>query len=321
VGVSTGGSSTRHNQHMSSTKKSKRIVVAVNPTASFGATRAVGPALVTTLRGLGHDVTMLVEADYVQLITTAKKAVASKPDAFVVVGGDGMVNLGTNLVAGTKVPLGIVPSGTGNDMARALGIPIGNLEQAVAVLEEALGRPPRVIDAGMITDANGESRWFGCIVSAGFDSVVNERANHMRYPKGKSRYTAALLLEMIGLKPISYRIVMDGTELVTKGMLVSVGNGQSLGGGMRVTPDALLDDGLLDVLVVEPLTRIQFLRIFPKVFKGTHIEDPRVNVTRARTVRLESDSAVAYTDGERFAPLPVDIEIRPGALLVLSPPV
>ncbi|HEY4268969.1 MAG TPA: YegS/Rv2252/BmrU family lipid kinase [Galbitalea sp.] len=306
---------------MATTKKSKRIIVAVNPSASFGATKAVGPALVTTLRGLGHDVTMLVEADYQQLIDTARKAVASKPDAFVVVGGDGMVNLGTNLVAGTKVPLGIVPSGTGNDMARALGIPFDNVEKAIEVLEEALTRPPRIIDAGVITDADGNSRWFGCMVSAGFDSVVNERANNMNHPKGKSRYTIAMLLELIGLKPIPYRIILDGVATQTSGMLVSVGNGESLGGGMRVTPEAKVDDGLLDVLVVQPLTRIQFMRIFPKVFAGTHIHDPRVNVTRAKQIRLESDVAVAYTDGERFGPLPVDIEVRPGALRVLSPAV
>ena len=306
---------------MATTKKSKRIIVAVNPSASFGATKAVGPALVTTLRGLGHDVTMLVEADYQSLLDTARKAVASKPDAFVVVGGDGMVNLGTNLVAGTKVPLGIVPSGTGNDMARALGIPFDNVEKAIEVLEEALSRPPRIIDAGVITDADGNSRWFGCMVSAGFDSVVNERANTMNHPKGKSRYTIAMLLELIGLKPIPYRITLDGTAQETSGMLVSVGNGESLGGGMRVTPEAKVDDGLLDVLVVQPLTRIQFMRIFPKVFAGTHIRDSRVNVTRAKKIRLESDVAVAYTDGERFGPLPVDIEVRPGALRVLSPAV
>ncbi|MCU1533902.1 MAG: YegS/Rv2252/BmrU family lipid kinase [Glaciihabitans sp.] len=319
--VNIRGTSIGHTSAMPS-KKPKRIIVAVNPSASFGATRATGPALVSTLRGLGHDVTMLIEPDYEQLIATAKAAVASKPDAFVVVGGDGMVNLGTNLVAGTKVPLGIVPSGTGNDMARALNIPVGNLEQAVAALDEALTRAPRVIDAGLATDAEGNQRWFGCMVSAGFDAVVNERANRMHHPKGKSRYTIALLLELVSLRPIPYTITMDGERLVTRGMLVSVGNGQSLGGGMRVTPDAIVDDGLLDVLVVRPLSRIQFMRIFPKVYQGTHVLDPRVSVTKVRKVRLESgDDVVAYTDGERFAQLPIDIEVRPGALRVLCPAV
>jgi diacylglycerol kinase (ATP) len=103
-------------------------------------------------------------------------------------------------------------------------------------------------------------------------------------------------------------------------MMMSAGNGVSLGGGMKVTPTALVDDGLLDILVVGPLTRIQFLRIFPKVFAGTHIEDPRVRIVKAKKIRIEADDVVAYTDGERFAALPIDIEVKPGALLVFAPP-
>lgn len=306
------------------TTKPLHLVVAINPTASFGKGRHVGPAVVQTLRALGHEVTNLQEPDFEQLMEAGHRAVAAKPDALIVVGGDGMVNLGANLVAKTKVPLGIVPSGTGNDMARGLGIPHDNAEAAIEALVEALGRPPRVIDAGLVSFTNDETgrpdtRWFACVLSAGFDSVVNERANRMEHPKGASRYTIALGLELLGLKPIAYRLELDGVELVTKAMLVSVGNNVSLGGGMKVTPDALVDDGVLDVLVVQPLSRIAFLRIFPRVFKGTHITDPRVTIHRAKRIRIESDVAVAYADGERFASLPIDIEVVPGALRILAP--
>ncbi len=305
------------------TTKQLALVVAINPTASFGKGRAVGPAVVQTLRALGHDVTSLTEPDFEQLMEAGRKAVASKPDALIVVGGDGMVNLGTNLVVNTKVPLGIVPSGTGNDMARGLGIPFDNTEAAIEALVEALGKPPRVIDAGRITysdEATGADavRWFACMVSAGFDSVVNERANRMQHPKGPSRYTLALVLELVGLKPIRYKLVLDGNGFETNAMLVSVGNNVSLGGGMKATPDALLDDGLLDVLVVQPLSRTAFLRIFPRVFKGTHVTDPRVTIHRAKNIRIESDVAVAYADGERVGRLPITIEVAPGSLRVLS---
>lgn len=305
------------------TTKPLRLVVAINPTASFGKGRTVGPAVVQTLRALGHDVTSLTEPDFEQLMEAGRKAVASKPDALIVVGGDGMVNLGTNLVVNSKVPLGIVPSGTGNDMARGLGIPFDNTEAAIEALVDALGEPPRVIDAGRITYSDETTgadavRWFACMVSAGFDSVVNERANRMRHPKGPSRYTIALVLELVGLKPIPYTLTLDGNEFETNAMLVSVGNNVSLGGGMKATPDALLDDGLLDVLVVQPLSRTAFLRIFPRVFKGTHVTDPRVTIHRAKSIRIESDVAVAYADGERVGRLPITIEVAPGALRVLS---
>ena len=307
------------------TTKPRRLVVAINPTASFGKGRDVGPAVVQTLRAVGHEVTSLQEPDFEQLLAVGRRAVSTKPDALVVVGGDGMVNLGTNLVAGTKVPLGIVPSGTGNDMARGLGIPHENTEGAIAVLLEALGRPPRIIDAGLVryTDDDtglADERWFLCVLSAGFDAIVNERANRMRNPKGPSRYMIALALELARLKPIPYRLVLDGQELVTDGALISVGNSTSLGGGMKVTPDAMLDDGLLDVLVVQPLGRISFLRIFPSVFKGTHVRDSRVQIMRARRIRIESDGVAAYADGERFATLTIYIEAKPGAVRVLAPP-
>ena len=306
------------------TTKPQRLVVAINPSASFGRGSAVGPAVVETLRALGHDVTSLTEPNFEQLLEAARKAVKSKPDALIVVGGDGMVSLGTNLVAMTKVPLGIVPSGTGNDMARGLGIPVGDTEAAIDALADALQRPARVIDAARIrhTDPEtGEERltWYACVLSAGFDATVNERANNLRHPRGKNRYLLALAIELVKLKPIAYRLVLDGKEIVTKAALVSVGNNVSLGGGMRVTPNAILDDGLLDVLIVQPLSRTAFLRVFPRVFSGTHITDPRVTIHRAKRIVIEADGVVAYADGERVGPLPIDIEVVPGALRVLAP--
>ncbi|MCU1505781.1 MAG: diacylglycerol kinase [Microbacteriaceae bacterium] len=301
--------------------KPLKIVVAINPTASFGRGRTVGPAVVQTLRAAGHDVTALTEPDFEELVDSARKSMAGGPDALVVVGGDGMVSLGVNLLAGTKTPLGIVPSGTGNDLARGLGIPIGNTEAAIEMLLDRLHHSPRVIDAGRITMSDGRLTWFASVASAGFDAVVNERANLLRWPRGRGRYNVALLRELAVLKPIGYRLVLDGVERRTRAMLVAAGNNVSLGGGMRLLPDAKLDDGLLDVVVVQPLSRIAFLRIFPRVFRGTHVTDPRVEITRVRRVRIEADGVVAYADGERVGPLPIDIDVVPAALRVLAPAV
>jgi diacylglycerol kinase (ATP) len=300
------------------TSSSKSIVVAINPKASFGRGFAVGPAVVTTLRALGHEVTSLIEPDFAQLLEATRTAVRGKPDALVVVGGDGMINLGVTAVAGTKVPLGIVPSGTGNDMARGLGIPIDDTEAAIAFLVDALQKPPRVIDSGEIAFEGGAAQ-FGGILSAGFDALVNERANRMTRPRGRSRYTIALLVELARLRPIAYRLTLDGVVHDERALLVAVANNLSFGGGMKVAPNAQLDDGLFDVVLVRPLGRLEFLRIYPRVFAGTHITDPRVIVHRARSVRIEAEGVVAYADGERIAPLPVDITLAPGSLRVLAP--
>ncbi|WP_339619712.1 diacylglycerol kinase family protein [uncultured Salinibacterium sp.] len=303
--------------------KPLRLVVAINPTASFGRGRNVGPRAVEALRALGHEVTALEQPNFALLLKRGRKAVAKKPDALLVVGGDGMVNLGTNLVATTKVPLGIIPSGTGNDMARGLGIPYSDTDAAVASVVRGLARPTRAIDAGSVTyvdEATGAAatRWFACVLSAGFDAIVNERANLMSWPRGASRYTVALIIELLRLRPITYKLTLDGTVIETTGALVSVGNNVSLGGGMKVTPDALLDDGFADVLIVEALSRSAFLRVFPRVFKGTHLTDPRVTVHRAKKIRIESEGIMAYADGERFAALPIDIKMVPGVLNILD---
>lgn len=303
--------------------KPQSIVVAINPSASFGKGRGVGPVVVSRLREAGHSVTELTESSFAELQASARAAVAAGPDALVVVGGDGMVSLGANLVAESSVALGLVPSGTGNDMARGLGIPINDTDAAINALLAALELPARRIDAALVhhSDAAGlpTSTWFACVLSAGFDAIVNERANSMRRPKGPSRYLVALAIELAKLKPIEYRLSLDGVETVTKAALISVGNSVSLGGGMKVTPDALLDDGLLDVLVVQPLSRLAFLRVFPKVFKGEHVSDSRVSIRRARSVTIDAADVAAYADGERIGPLPIRIELKPAALRVLAP--
>jgi diacylglycerol kinase (ATP) len=234
-----------------------------------------------------------------------------------------MMHLGVNLVAKTKVPLGLVPSGTGNDMARVLGIPFNNTEAAIETLVAALEKGPRTIDLGLIRhhddDGTPKQTWFACALSAGFDAIVNDRANHMTYPKGPSRYIIALLIELAKLKPIGYTLTIDGVVTKTKAALVAIGNGQSLGGGMKITPDSQLDDGLLDVLVVQPLSRLSFLRVFPSVFRGEHVSDPRVSIVRAKRVVIESEGIAAFGDGERLGLLPVDVEVVPGALRVLAP--
>ena len=331
----------------------RTVLVAINPRAATGGGAAVGQRTVAALSSAGWRVTALQEDNADALASSVSAALAAAPRALVVVGGDGMVGLGTNLVARTEVPLGIVPCGTGNDMARNLGLPVGDVEAALTRLVTALdaresaptgapvaaesaattrsseaiatrrgaGAGPRQIDAALVAGADGRETWFACALSAGFDAAVNERANRMRRPRGASRYVLALLRELVAFGPVDYLLTIDGREERVPAVLVSVGNAGSIGGGMRITPDAVLDDGELDVLSVAPLSRLTFRRLFPRVFRGTHAALPQVRLLRAARVRIEAPASargvVAYADGERLGPLPIDIRVVPGALTVL----
>jgi diacylglycerol kinase (ATP) len=297
----------------------KRIVIAINPNASFGRTRHVGPSVVTALKAAGHEVVPLSAPDYEGLVRVVHRALEQPTGALVVVGGDGMVNLGVNLVAGTGIPLGIVPTGTGNDFAAGIGLPTSDTDAAIAVLVEALEGEPRVIDAARVSGGTEEApRWFVGVLSAGFDAAVNERANRMRRPRGAARYVLALVAELATLKTRHYVLEIDGERLEVDSCLLSVANNTTIGGGMRIAPDALLDDGLLDVFIVAPVSRARFIRLFPKVFSGTHAGLPVVEFRRGRTVTVDSPGVVGYADGERFGPLPLTVELVPGALSVLA---
>jgi diacylglycerol kinase (ATP) len=294
------------------------LAVAINPSANQGAGREAGDRVVELLRAAGRTVDELRADSYVELEAKAHTAVAAGVDALIVVGGDGTAQLGTNVCVNTNIPLGVVPSGTGNDTAQGiLGLPLGDVDAAVARIVSALDKPVWRIDAGIMRWEGGE-RWFCSTMSAGFDALVNERVNHLAFPKGPSRYTVGMIIELIKMKPIDYVVTIDGVETREQAILTTIANNRQYGGGMLICPEAKPDDGQLDLLMVRPLSRLAFIGIYPKVFKGTHVTDPRVVIRRGAKFRLESRGLVGYSDGERVAPLPMDIEVAPGALPVLD---
>lgn len=298
------------------------LAVAVNPRASFGRGQHAGTEAATCLRASGAEVLLLCEDSYAALAEAVDKVLAAGVDALVVVGGDGMVHLGINALAGSgapfgSVPLGIIPTGTGNDTARALGLPRHSVPAACERMLASLAAGGRLVDVGRAS-SGGVSRWFAGVVSAGFDAAVNERANSWRWPRGKARYNLAMLRELASFRPINYTVTADGDSWQQGAMLISVANGQSIGGGMKVTPDAVLDDGWLDLFIVGPLSRLGLLAVFPKVFSGGHIGHPAVYIRRVRRVELTAENMVAYADGERIGPLPLSIEVVPGAIRVLA---
>lgn len=305
----------------------RRVALAVNPTAGAGRAAAAGAQVTALLARHGLDVVPVTGDGPAEVEHRAREVLADQTDqtdTLVVVGGDGMAHLGVNVVAGTSARLGLVAVGTGNDLARGLGLTVGDPEAAVADLVTALeAGGARRVDAvrcpGAAGTGPGGDRWFAGVLSAGFDALVNERANGWRWPRGRLRYDLAILRELPVLRPRAYVLDLDGASWTTPALLVAVGNGTSYGGGMRICPDAQLDDGLLDVLVVLPVSRTTFVRLYPRVYRGTHVTDPRVVVRRARRVRVAADGIVGYADGERLGPLPLTCEVVPGALRVLDP--
>jgi diacylglycerol kinase (ATP) len=223
-----------------------------------------------------------------------------------VIGGDGMVHLAVQELANRDIPLALIPAGTGNDFARSLNLP---LDDPLQLLETYATTSPTHLDLGLVNN-----KIFADILSTGFDSVVNERANRMRVIKGRMKYNIAILLELSTFKPKNYEFRVDSVSFTTKAMLIAVSNGISYGGGMKVTPNAELDDGLFDIMVLGPVSKIEFLKVFPKVFSGGHISHPAVKIIRGKEVSITSD-AVAYADGERIGNLPIKAKVLPRALL------
>ena len=250
--------------------------------------------------------------------TNAQLDVAIQSNQFkylIAVGGDGLVNLCLQKVAEKDVVLGVVPAGTGDDFARAVGFYGKSVSEIFSII---LNRTPEKIDLGKIVIKSGD-RWFVQVLSTGFDAVVNSVANRVKWPKGKSKYTIATIIVLSRFKKIAYKIQIDDQILDQDVMLLSVANGECYGGGMRICPGASNSDGVFDILVVRPVSKLVLLTIFPKVFKGNHIPHPKIDLYQGRKIKLSGD-ALAYADGEFVSDLPLEVTNIPRALTTwLSP--
>ncbi|WP_049567951.1 diacylglycerol kinase [Streptomyces sp. SBT349] len=293
------------------------ITLLINPAAGKGTAARAGLRAARVLRDAGFLVRSVVGLDAPDAARRARAAVAQGTGALVAVGGDGVVSVALGAVADTATPLGIVAAGTGNDTARACGLPLGDPAAAGAVIARTLKAGEiRRVDLGRV----GET-WFGGVLAAGFDSRVTDRGNRMRWPRGGLRYDLAVMAELAGLRAVPCRIRLDGGEwreiAVT---LVAVGNGPSYGGGLRMCPGARTDDGLFDVTVVGEVSRTTLLRVYPRVYRGTHLAHPAVSAHRAARVELDAPGVTGYADGEPLGPLPLTATCVPGALRLLAPP-
>lgn len=289
----------------------REIVLLTNPSAGRGMGSRTAAIALPRLREAGFVVRHLSGRDADEALDLARASVADAVESLVVCGGDGMVHIAVQALANTGTNLGIIPAGTGNDVARYLGIPRSNPQLAADVV---VGSHVRTIDL-----ARSGSSYFVTVLASGFDSKVNERANTMGWPKGQLRYNLATLAELRVFEPLPYTIEMDGATRRLDAMLVAVGNGPSFGGGLRIAHGAEIDDGWLDVVIIKPMSKLELVKTFPKLYSGKHVTHPQYEHHRVRSVTVAAPGIVAYADGERLGSLPLTVDIAPNALRVLAP--
>lgn len=295
----------------------ERVTVLTNPMSGHGNARHAAERAIIRLQQLGVDVTAIVGRDSTHAAELLREQLERGTDAVAVVGGDGVISLALQALALGSVPLGIVPAGTGNDHAREYGLPTNDPEAAAEVIAAGW---TETVDLGRI-DADGrDPSWFGTVMAAGFDSLVSDRTNRMTWPHGRMRYNLAMVAEMSRLRLLPFRLSFDGGEEVPMDLtLAAFGNTRSYGGGMKICPNADHSDGLLDVTMVHSASRLKLIRLFPTVFKGTHVDLDEVSTTRAVSVRVDCPGINAYADGDYVGPLPVTVSAVSGAVQILRP--
>jgi YegS/Rv2252/BmrU family lipid kinase len=230
----------------------------------------------------------------------------------VAVGGDGLVGTLAGAICGTEAELAIIPAGRGNDFARVLGIPTDPAEAARLAIEGE----PKLLDVGQV-----EGKSYVGIASVGFDSDANRIANEAKLVKGNLVYAYAALKALAKWKPARFEVIIDGERQEVTGYSVGICNSKAYGGGMYAAPQAELDDGLLDVILCATVPKRRFLfRTLPKVFKGTHLEDPNFSCFKGQTIEVSADRPfVMYADGDPLAELPATVRVSPRALRVIVP--
>jgi len=288
-----------------------RHLVIVNPSAGGGRARRALPELEAALRARALDYRLVLTASVDHGCEEALQGAAAG-EIPVVMSGDGLIGQIGGVLAGGGAPMGVIPAGRGNDLARVLGIPT-EIGGAVELLAHA---PTRAIDVGEVND-----RRFLGVASCGFDSDANRIANQARLVKGNLVYVYAALRALAAWEPARFEVGLDGEPRCFTGYSVAAANNKAFGGGMFIAPDAELDDGRLDVVWVSQTAKLRYLANLPKVFKGRHVDSEEVTVLRAAEVTISANRPFAvYADGDHLADLPATVRLLPRALTVIAPP-
>lgn len=286
----------------------RRIRLIVNPSAGGGRALAVLPAVEAALRGFGMD----PDTRRTTSVAHARDLALEAADAGVVpvtLSGDGLVGCVAGALSGRGATMGVLPGGRGNDFVRVAGLPADPVA-ACAVI--ATGTPTP-IDLGEV-----DGRPFVGIASLGFDSDANRIANEAPARLGNLVYAYGALRALVSWQPATFSLTLDGQPRTFSGWSVAAANTKAYGGGMFLAPDAELDDGALDVVLSAQASKLRFLALLPRIFKGTHVRSPIITVLRGRELTVTADRPfTVYADGDPIGELPVTIRVRPAAVDVL----
>jgi diacylglycerol kinase (ATP) len=296
---------------------SRRVTLVVNPSAGKGRAQEMLPHVAGRFRDSGCELEILLSRDFTEARQMTRDVVADGVDVLAVMGGDGMMHLGVNtcapehLTGGHPTALGLIPAGTGNDLCRGVGLDPADPVAAAGVIAAGRVAP---IDVMRVN-----ARFVGAVLATGFDALVNGRANAWAWPKGSMRYPLATLVELRVFSPLHYRLTLDGQSRDLEAMFVAIGNTSSYGGGMRVCPHADPTDGLLDVTIIHPVSRLKLLRLLPLMYSGKFAKDRCVEQLRARDVTVEGPGLVGYGDGELISAAPLRVSVVARAVPLCLP--
>lgn len=290
-----------------------KTVVFLNPSSAGGKALEAREKIESCLSGSGKENEIYVTKDLEDMIGAIRSYIPTDYTNFIGCGGDGTIHYLINELADTDKTAGIIPLGSGNDIALNLGIPM-DIEESCSIINRG---NVKKLDLGVIND----SHYYLCIAGSGFDSVVNDLANNTKFPiKGPSKYTYSVYKSLLTFRSKKFTFTYDGQERELEGMMVAAANMSSYGGGMKITPDADPESGMFDICTIKKMSKLHFIQIFPRVFEGKHIDDPNVEIFRTDELTLDSEHDFSvFADGEYICKLPATFKMAPAKIDFIVP--
>ena len=285
-----------------------KTLIILNPVSAKGRAVDLRKEIESEFKKLKLDYQIHISKSLQDMMNATKKNLKNGFTNFIGVGGDGTIHYMANILAGTDKNLGVIPTGSGNDIAVNLGLP-SDVKSCCRIIKK--GATKR-LDLGLIND----KYYYLCIAGSGFDSQVNDLANNTRLPvKGPAKYSYSVYKTLITFKSKKFFMDYDNSQREVFGMMITASNMPSYGGGMRITPDADPEDGLFDICIIKRMSKLHFIKVFPKVYEGKHIEDSNVEIFRTSYLKLDSEYRFSvFADGEYICKLPASFKVAPKKL-------